>query len=75
MLRVNLKNKKLEKLTPTELTAENILERYDLQSLMVNSWDQVKNELGLPTAFLVGTEVKPHDLTQRFNRFTCLQSG
>jgi len=31
---------------------------------MVNSWDDVKNELGLPAAFLIGQEIRPHESTQ-----------
>jgi len=64
MLRINQKEKRLEKLTPTELTTENILERYHLQKMIVDAWEIVKNEIGLPTAFLVGQEIRPHDSTQ-----------
>ena len=47
----------------TELKTQGLLERYDLQKAIVNSWDLFKNEIGFPSAFLIGQEVKPHDAT------------
>lgn len=32
--------------------------------MIVEAWEIVKNEIGLPTAFLIGQEIKPHDATQ-----------
>lgn len=60
MLRYNTNIKSFEPLSKAELKSENILERYDFQQSIVNSWDTVKNELGLPSAYLIGQEIKPH---------------
>lgn len=60
MLRYNTNIKSFEPLSKAELKTENILERYDFQQSIVNSWDTVKNELGLPSAYLIGQEIKPH---------------
>ena len=60
MLKFDEKNKQFEKLNATELKAENILERYGLQETIVASWELFRNEIGLPTAFLIGDEVSPH---------------
>ena len=46
MLKFDLDNQKFESLKPTGLKAENILERYDLQKVIVNSWDLFRNEIG-----------------------------
>lgn len=64
MLKVDLSSKKFEKLKETELKQEKILERYDLQKLIVNSWETFKNEIGIPAALFVGEEIKPHETVQ-----------
>ncbi len=64
MLKVDLSSRKFEKLKETELKQEKILERYDLQQLIVNSWETFKNEIGIPTALFVGQEIKPHETVQ-----------
>jgi hypothetical protein len=56
MLKFDTGKKAFEKLETTELKAEKILERYDLQAAIANSWELFKNELGLPNAFLIGQE-------------------
>lgn len=60
MLKFDLVNKSFEKLVESDLTSEQILERYDFQTTMVNSWETVRNNLNLPTAYLIGQEVTPH---------------
>lgn len=60
MLRYNTNVKSFEPLSKAELKSENILERYDFQQSIVNSWDTVRNELGLPSAYLIGQEIRPH---------------
>lgn len=60
MLRYNTKAKSFETLNKSELKSENILERYDFQKSIVNSWETVKNEIGLPNSYLIGQEIKPH---------------
>lgn len=60
MLKFDLENKKFEKLVESNLTNEQILERYDFQEAIINSWETVKNNLNLPGAYLIGKEIKPH---------------
>lgn len=60
MLKLNPDKKTFETLIQSELRAENILERYDFQAAMVRSWETVKNEIGLPTSYLIGQEITPH---------------
>ncbi len=64
MLKFDDKKKQLVKLKATKLKAENILERYGLQEAIVASWELFRNEIGLPTAFLIGDEVSPHPSVQ-----------
>jgi hypothetical protein len=63
MLKLDTQKKRLEAVPTTELRTENILERYDLQKAIVNSWELFRNEIGLPQAFLIGEEVNPHSST------------
>jgi len=60
MLKLNTEHKTFETLLQSEFKTENILERYDFQAAMVKSWETVKNELGLPTSYLIGQEINPH---------------
>ncbi len=64
MFKINSQTQILEVVESTTLKEENILERYDLQKMMVSSWNLVRNDLGLPDAFLVGEEIKTHDSVQ-----------
>jgi len=64
MLKYDVQKKVLIQLEPTEMKNEALKERYDLQETIVKSWDIFKNEIGLPTAFLIGDEINPHDSTQ-----------
>lgn len=61
MLKLDINSKSLEKIEPTDMQQEKLLERYDLQKLIVSSWEVFKNEIGLPASFLIGQEIKPHD--------------
>ncbi len=61
MLKFNAGEKTFESLQASELKTENILERYDFQSAMVKSWEIVKNKIGLPTSYLIGQEINPHE--------------
>lgn len=63
MLKFNTDSQTFEKLEETELKTQGLLERYDLQKAIVKSWDLFKNEIGFPSAFLIGQEIKPHDVT------------
>ena len=64
MLKINLLNKTLNRMDSTLLKSESLLERQDLQQFIVNSWEEFKNEIGLPTAILIGQEIKPHESVQ-----------
>ena len=60
MLKFNPHDKTFESLQLSELTAENILERYDFQSAIVRSWEIVKNKIWLPASYLIGQEISAH---------------
>ena len=64
MLKLNMDEHKFESLKTTELKKESILERYDLQEMIVNSWEPFTNEIGLPSSFLIGKEINPHPSTR-----------
>lgn len=64
MLKLNLNQKAFEAIEETKLITENILERFDLQKAIVNSWELVRSEIGLPSSYLIGQEIKPHQSTQ-----------
>jgi len=64
MLKFDENEKKFNKVDATEMKSENILERYDLQEAIVQSWELFKNEIGLPSAYLIGDEITPHSSTQ-----------
>lgn len=60
MLKLNTSTKTFEVLLQSEMKSENILERYGFQAAIVKSWETIKNEIGLPTSYLIGEEIKPH---------------
>jgi hypothetical protein len=64
MLKFDETNKSFQKIDATELKTENVLERYDLQHTIIKDWELFKNEIGLPSAFLIGDEINPHPSTQ-----------
>lgn len=64
MLKLDLNNRRFESLKSTEMKTENILERFDLQEAIANSWDLFKNEIGYPASFLIGKEVEAHPSTK-----------
>lgn len=64
MLKLNLNQKAFEAIEETKLITESILERFDLQKAIVNSWELVRSEIGLPSSYLIGQEIKPHQSTQ-----------
>jgi hypothetical protein len=64
MLKYDVEQKKLIKLEPTKMKVEEIRERYDLQEAILKSWDVFKYEIGIPTAYLIGDEINPHESTQ-----------
>ena len=41
--------------------SERLLERADLQTLIVRSWEAFANEIGFPSLQLIGEEIRPHD--------------
>jgi len=64
MLKFDENVRKFDKVDATEMKSENILERYNLQEAIVESWELFKNEIGLPSAYLIGDEIAPHTSTQ-----------
>jgi len=64
MLKFDENSRKFDKVAATEMKSENMLERYDLQEAIVESWELFKNEIGLPSAYLIGDEIAPHISTQ-----------
>lgn len=64
MLKYDVEKKALVQLPTTEMKGEELKERYDLQEAIVKSWDVFKNEIGLPTAYFIGDEIKPHESIQ-----------
>jgi len=64
MLKFDEYSRKFDKVAATEMKSENMLERYDLQEAIVESWELFKNEIGLPSAYLIGDEIAPHTSTQ-----------
>ncbi len=60
MIQFDTKNKSFTKLSATEFKSENVLERYDFQEAIVDSWTTFRKEIGLPECFLVGKEINPH---------------
>lgn len=64
MLKFDVRHKTFEPLTQGNFKQEHVLERYDFQAAMINSWDQIKNILNIPTAYLVGQEVTSHHSVQ-----------
>jgi len=64
MLKFNTDNSSFDSIGKSSLRESNILERYDLQKAIVSSWEEFKNELGFPSAFLIGQEITPDNSTQ-----------
>jgi len=60
-MRFNKHGKTLERLASSDLKANAILERSDLQQAIINSWTDFKKELGELDLYLIGEEVVPHD--------------
>lgn len=70
MLKFDKKNRTLSKLSETNFKRENLLERADLQSAIVSSWETFRNEIGFSSAILVGQEINPDAST--FDRLDIL---
>ena len=51
----------LEAVQESDLKENEILERYNLQKAIVNSWEAFTSEIGMPELYLIGQEIKPHD--------------
>lgn len=61
MLKFSGNKDALESMPESDLKENEILERYNLQKAIVNSWEAFVGELGMPELFLVGQEIKPHE--------------
>jgi hypothetical protein len=64
MLEINIKDKKFIKIEDTVMKDQKIMERYDLQEFIVNSWELFTREIGLPDIYYIGKEIKPHNSVQ-----------
>lgn len=64
MFKFDTENHTFESMKSTVLKDEKLLERYDLQKTIINSWEEFRNEIGYPEAFLIGQEINPHNSTQ-----------
>ena len=60
MLKINRTDDKCERLSVKTLTEAKILERYDLQKMIVNQPGPFRTEMG-EKLVLIGQEVKPSD--------------
>lgn len=60
MLKFDTNNKLFENLVQSDLIREQVLERYDFQQAIVNSWDTFRNRINLPSSYLIGQEITPH---------------
>lgn len=58
---LKFKDNKFISIKKSSLRDEEILERYNLQQAIIESWDQFKNEIGMPDILFVGQEVIPHN--------------
>lgn len=63
MLLFNSEQKRFTPIPTSDLTVENILERGDLQRAAISSWNSFRKELEIPSAYLLGEEIKPHHST------------
>lgn len=63
MLKFDKDQKTLSKLTETNFQRENLLERADLQTAIISSWEAFRNEIGFSSAVLIGQEINPDDST------------
>ena len=57
---LKFKDNKFISIKKSSLKDQEILERYNLQQAIIDSWDQFKNEIGMPDILYVGQEVNPH---------------
>ena len=63
VLKFDKDQKTLSKLTETNFQRENLLERADLQTAIISSWEAFRNEIGFSSAVLIGQEINPDDST------------
>jgi hypothetical protein len=60
MLRIDDQDRRLVTLAETTAGQEHLLERGDIQDLLVRSWYPFVAELGFPSLRFLGQEVQPH---------------
>lgn len=61
MLKMSEGKDSLETLPESDLKENEIMERYNLQKAIVNSWEAFTSEIGMPELYLIGQEIKPHE--------------
>jgi hypothetical protein len=68
MMRIDKKEKILQRLPDSDLKDSEILERKDLQQAIINSWNEFRLEIKSQDLFLIGQEVVPHnDVSDRID--------
>lgn len=61
MLRIDDQRRQLVPLPSTAMAQERLLERGDIQDLLVRSWEAFVDDLGFPTLRFLGQELVPHE--------------
>ena len=64
MLKFNNTAMSFESVAKSNLQENNMGERSHLQACIIKSWDLFRDELGMPSAFLIGEEITPDNSTQ-----------
>jgi hypothetical protein len=60
MLKYENTTRSFKRMTSSSLSDARILERTDLQAAIVNSWEEFREEIGMPELVYLSQEVKPH---------------
>ena len=64
MLKFNNTAMSFESVAKSNLQENNMGERSHLQACIIKSWDLFRDELGMPSAYLIGEEITPDNSTQ-----------
>src|SRR5207249_1790843 len=60
MLKYETATRSFTRLISSSLNEARILERTDLQAAIVRSWEEFREEIGMPELIYLSQEVKPH---------------
>jgi len=64
MLKYDHEKHSFQPVKETDLKQAKVLERIDLQKTIINSWEAFRKEIGIPSSYLIGSEIRPHESTQ-----------